>query len=106
MRTLEFMIHVTLEDLALGVPSDSRMCPVARAIKRRLSFSNYPVAGIRVYSTVIEFYREKRLLCIVNPPLIAKNFIKEFDNNSLSKYEPFSFILDIPVGYLSLLKTG
>lgn len=83
-------INVTQRDIDSGLRNDCTLCPVARAIKRRLGKSK----SVQVFETSIDIYNSKdRLEKQYNIPELAQLFIKNFDTGC--PVGPFSFTLNL-----------
>lgn len=77
------VVEVTAEDIAAGVPSNCRSCPIAVAIKRH-GFNNPWVDNSRLCFGQSE----------VRPPRAAREFMEEFDAGIDVK--PFAFTVELP----------
>ena len=84
-------IHVTARDIKEGCRGKVSLCPVARAIQRRLDliWTAY-VTGTRV--------RISRSGCnrSVNLPHAVSKFVSKFDTEGRRWVKPFTFVLEIP----------
>lgn len=80
-------INVTAEDIRLGKRGTPNSCPIARAIKRRLTNRDVWVSDSEVWVKV-PFRR------YVDLPKEARDFVKDFDRSRDVK--PFSFNLELP----------
>lgn len=90
-------VNVTQLDIDEGLNADCILCPVARAIFRRLPVNNFTNVAV-LYSTCILYDNNDVVKRghIVNLPLIVEKFIKKFDNNKFNKnLKPFKFRLKL-----------
>ena len=78
-------IRVTKQDIKWGWIGDSKMCPVSRAIRRRLKGK----FSVKVYPYEI-LIGDRPVLSV---PEIVTDFIAEFDHGLKGK--PFTFELDL-----------
>jgi len=81
-------IFVTAKDIREGAKSACEACPVARAIKRRVT------CRVVVGMGFISFGLKSSVLT----PTQVANFIDRFDGGK--KVKPFSFLLDVPKQYV------
>lgn len=78
-------IHVTAEDIANGVPSMKRACPVALAIQRETNLHDVVYVHKAVWTWRMKQFDLARS---------AWQFITRFDNNL--PVEPFAFFTEVP----------
>lgn len=85
------IIYVTARDIALGAPFDCRLCPVARAVKRRLPYRVVEVSTEGVFVGVCS------LPIVLARPGLVSDFVRRFDTPALRHdLRPFRFRLTPP----------
>lgn len=77
-------ISVTKADITKGEPDDCLSCPIALALKRK-------VTNVEVDSDNIDFKWKGKKYCNIRLPLEAVDFIEQFDCGEQVK--PFTFTL-------------
>jgi len=85
---METQITVTKWDIYWGERGETKKCPIARAIRKKLKAKE---ALITHSSARILFRKKPTILSIL--PAEARVFIREFDNNQ--KVKPFKFTIEI-----------
>lgn len=81
------LIHVTQDDIKLGIRADCHLCPIALAIERALG-----VHDVGVYHGTADWCKPKRKTRWgANLPIEAQTFISDFDAGAPVK--PFTFNL-------------
>ena len=90
MNTQKIDVNVTQEDIDLGKPLDSDLCPIANALSRKI---NKPF-GIGT----CEIFVDSDKLSQLPLPINAINFIDKFDTGL--KPEPFTFTLEMPTDWI------
>lgn len=85
-KTRRVKITVTKKDIQMGLPSDSCLCPIARAVRRVLG------RGVRVWRYGV--YRRLSEDDFAEFPERVTQFIDRFDDGKPVK--PFTFTLRIP----------
>lgn len=81
------IIHVTQEDINIGIPRHRCCCPIANAIKRCLNLNKHlDMNSVNVNYSEIYIQGQKYLL-----PKKAIEFLDNFDYNKF--VQPFTFII-------------
>lgn len=89
---MKVKIDVTQLDIFYGSKGNPCLCPVSRAIRKKLKIFT------KVYSSPgsCDIFDSCNESVIVNFPKKVSSFIIKFDSKPKNKSKPFSFVLDIP----------
>lgn len=88
------IINVTAKDIRAGVKSDCLLCPVARAVSRRLGRQ---MKYLRVFTQEVHYRKLRaKLTRTVDLPMLVQDWIYSFDMYGVDSVRPIRFTLTLP----------